>query len=129
MLRDDAIYNSSFRFRNINFNNVNDINLAINIIIVIATTFFKTFIAVIFVLELVIVIVININIVVIIVIVIVIVFFVIVFERSISKLIAFGFDMKNYLAMNASLDKSQNLIIIEIFDRVFLRIDDNVSLF
>ena len=35
VLRGDAIYNLSFRFRNINLNNINDIYLAISIIAVI----------------------------------------------------------------------------------------------
>ena len=102
MLKSDAIYNSSFRFRNIDFNNVNDIYFAINIIVVIATTLFETFIIVIFVFELVIIIIIDVNVIVIVV----IVFFVIVFERFVFKLVAFGFDIKNCFAMSISLDKS-----------------------
>ena len=103
MLKDDAIHNSSFRFRNIKFNNINDIYFAINIIVVIATTLFKTFI-VFFILEFVIIIVINICVDV--AIVIVIVFFVIVFKRLILKLIAFGFDIKDCFTMSALFDKS-----------------------
>ena len=98
MLRDDAIYNSSFRFQNINFNNVNDINLAINIVII-ATTLFEIFIIIAFVFKLVIIIVFDINI---IVIIIIISFF----ERFIFKFIAFDFDIKNCFAMSASFDKS-----------------------
>ena len=97
MLRDDAIYNSSFRFRNINFDNVNDIYFAINIIVVIATTLFKAFVVVIFVFELVIVIVFcDYDI---------IVAIIIVFEKSVFKFIAFDFDMKRRFALNASFDK------------------------
>ena len=76
MLKDDAIYDLSFRFRNINFNNINDIYFAINIKIIIATTLFEAFIVV-FIFELIIVIVIDVNV---IVIVIVIILFVIVSE-------------------------------------------------
>ena len=101
MLRNDVIYNSSLRFRNINLNNVNDIYFAINIA-VIATTLFEFLIVIVFIFELVIVIVINVNIVVIIV----IVFFIIVFEGLIFKLIAFDFDIKDYFIMSASFDKS-----------------------
>ena len=97
MLRDDAIYNLSFRFRNINFNNVNDIYFAINIIIIIATTFLKTLIVVVFIFKLIIVIVFNVNIVIVII---------VIFERVILKLIAFDFDMKKRFIINASLDKS-----------------------
>ena len=98
MLRNDAIYNLSFRFRDINFDNVNDIYLAINIIVIIATTFFEIFIAVIFILKFIIVIVFDVNNIVIIII--------IVFEKSILKFIAFDFNMKRRLAMNALFDKS-----------------------
>ena len=129
MLRNDAIYNSLFRFRNIDLNNVNDIYFTINIIVIIATTLLKTLVVVIFIFKFVIVIVFDVDIAVVIVIVIVIVFFVIVFERFIFKLIAFDLDMKDYFIINAPLDKSQNLIIIEIFNRAFLKIDDNISLF
>ena len=76
VLRDDVIYNSSFRFRNINLNNVNDIYFAINIIVIIATTLLETLIVA-FVFKFIIVIVIEVNV---IVIVVVIVFFVIVFR-------------------------------------------------
>ena len=96
MLRGDAIYNSLFRFRNINLDNINDIYLAINIIVVIATTLFKAFIVVIFILELVIVIVFNIDDIIIII---------VVFKRSIFKFIAFDLNMKDYFAMNTSFDK------------------------
>ena len=124
MLKNDAIYNLSLRFRNINLNNINDIYFAINIV-VIATTFFEVFIVIALVFEFVIVIVININIVV----VIVIVSLIIVFEKFIPKFIAFGFDIKNCFMMSASFDKPQNIIIVGFFDNVFLRIDDNISLF
>ena len=102
MLKDDAIYNSSFRFQNIHLNNVNDIYFAINIIIIISTTLFKFFIVV-FTFEFIIIIVIDVDV---IVIVIVIVLFVIVFERFVFKLIVFDFNIKNYLIMNTSFDKS-----------------------
>ena len=101
MLKSDAIYDLLFRIRNIDFNNVNDIYFAINIIIIIATTFFETLI-VLFILEFIIINIINVDIVV----VIVIVFFVIVFERFIIKLIAFNFDIKKRFIINASFDKS-----------------------
>ena len=101
MLKNDIIYNLSFRLRSINLNNVNDIYFAINIAII-ATTLFKIFVIIVFILELVIVIVINVNIVVIIV----IVSFIIVFERFIFKFIAFDFDIKNCFIMSASFDKS-----------------------
>ena len=128
MLKDDAIYNSSFRFRNINLNNIIDINLAINIIVIIAMTFFEIFIVAVFVFEFIIVIVINVNLIVVAVIVIVIISFVIAFERFVFKLIVFDLDIKDCFTINASFDKSQNLTIVEIFDRAFLRIDDDVSL-
>ena len=96
MLRDDAIYNSSFRFRNINFNNVNDIYFAINIIVIIATTLFEALI-VFFVFKFIIVIVINVNIIIVII---------VVFERFIFKLIAFNFDIKRRFIMSVSFDKS-----------------------
>ena len=98
MLKDDAIHDLSFRFQNINLDNINDIYLAINIIIVIATTLFGIFIAVIFILELVIIIVFNVNNIVIIIIV--------AFKKPIFKLIAFNFDMKRRLTMNTLFDKS-----------------------
>ena len=101
MLKDNAIYNSSFRFQNINFNNVNDIYFAINIIAVIAITLFETFIIAALILELVIIIVINVDI---IIVVIIVAFDV--FKRSIFKLIAFGFNIKKRLAMSASFNKS-----------------------
>ena len=98
MLRNDVIYNLSFRLRDIDFNNVNDIYFAINIIVVIATTLFETLITVVFILKLVIVIIFDvINIIAIII---------ITFEKPIFKLIAFDFDIKRRLIMNASLDKS-----------------------
>ena len=98
MLKDNAIYNSSFRFQNINFDNVNDIYFTINIIVIIATTFFKTLIAVVFFLKLIIVIVFNIDDIVIVII--------ITFEKPILKLIAFDFNIKRRLTMNALFDKS-----------------------
>ena len=97
MLRDDAIYDSSFRFQDINLDNINDIYLAINIIAVITTTFFEILIVVVFVLKLVIVIVFNVNDIVIIIIV--------AFEKPVLKFIAFDFNIKRRLIMNASLDK------------------------
>ena len=97
MLRGDAIYNLLFRFRNINLDNVNDIYLAINIIVIITTTLFGVFIAVIFIFKLVIVIVFDVNDIVIIII--------IVFEGFIFKFIAFGFDIKRRFIINASFDK------------------------
>ena len=98
MLRDDAIYDSSFRFRNINFDNVNDIYLAINIIVIITMTFFEIFIAAVFIFKLVIIIVFNVNNIIVIIIVI--------FKKSILKLIAFDFDIKKRFIMNILLDKS-----------------------
>ena len=97
MLRNDVIYNLSFRFRNVDFNNINNINLAINIIII-ATTLFETFIIITLIFKLVIIIVFNVDIVVVIVIV-------SLFERFILKLIVFDFDIKGFLVMSASLDK------------------------
>ena len=98
MLKGDAIYDLSFRFRNINLDNINDIYFAINIIIVIATTFLETFVTVVFIFKFVIVIVFNVDDIVIVIIVI--------FERFVFKLIAFGFDIKDYFAMNILFDKS-----------------------
>ena len=100
MLRGDAIYNSLFRFRDINLSNVNDIYFAISIA-VITTTLFKALIAL-FIFELVIIIVFDVDITA----VIVIVTLVIVSEKSVFKLIAFDLDIKNCLAMGASFDKS-----------------------
>ena len=97
VLKSDAIYNSSFRFQNIDFNNVNDIYFAINIIVVIAMTFFKIFVVVVFVFKFIIVIVFDVNIVVVII---------IVFKKFVFKFIAFGFDIKKRLAMNISFNKS-----------------------
>ena len=102
MLRNDAIYNSSFRFRDIRLNNINDIYFAINIIVIIITTLFKIFIAA-FILTFIIVIIIDVNV---IVIIIVIVFLIIVSEKSIFKFIAFRFNIKNCLTMSTSFDKS-----------------------
>ena len=100
VLKNDIIYNLSFRFRDINFNNINDINLAINIIVVIATTFFETFIIAIFVFEFVIIIVFDIiNIIIIIIII-------IAFKGFVFKLIAFDLDIKSCFVINASFDKS-----------------------
>ena len=96
MLRSDAIYNSLFRFRNIDLNNVNDIYFAINIIIVITTTLFETFIVIVFVFEFIIVIIINVDIIVIIVIL----------EEFIIKLIVLDFDIKRRFTMSALFDKS-----------------------
>ena len=99
MLKNDIIHNSSFRLRDINLNNINDIYFAINIVII-ATTLLKTLIAP-FILKLAIVIIFDVDIVA----VIVIITFVIIFERPVLKLIAFDFDIKDYFAMSASLDK------------------------
>ena len=98
MLRDDAIYDSLFRFRDINLDNVNNIYLAINIIIIIATTLFKILIVVIFIFKFIIVIIFDVDDIVIIII--------IVFERFIFKFIAFDFDIKRRLIINALFDKS-----------------------
>ena len=95
MLKNDAIYNSLFRFRNINLNNINDIYFVIDIIIVIATTFLKAFIIIIFIFNLDIVIIINVDIVIIIVI----------FKKFVIKFIAFGSNIKRRLIMNISFDK------------------------
>ena len=97
MLKDDTIYSSSFRFRDVDLNNVNDINLAINIV-VIAMTLFKAFIIIVLIFKLVIIIVFNVDI----IIVTVIVFF---FEKPIFKFIAFDLNIKNCLTMNISFDK------------------------
>ena len=97
MLKNDAIYNSLFRFRDINLNNINDIYFAINIIVIIATTLFKTLIVIVFILKLIIVIIFDVNIIIIII---------VVFEGPIFKLIAFDFNIKKRLTMNASFDKS-----------------------
>ena len=97
MLKDDAIHDLLFRFKNINLNNVNNIYFAIDIIVIIATTLFETLIVVVFVFKLVIVIVINVDIVIIII---------VVFERFVFKFITFDFDMKRRLAMSALFDKS-----------------------
>ena len=96
MLRGDVIYNLSFRFRGIGFSNVNDIYFAISIA-VIATTFFETFVVIVFVFKLVIIIVFDVDDIVVIIIVI--------FEESVFKLIAFDFDIKNCFAMNTLFDK------------------------
>ena len=125
MLRDDVIQNLLFRFQYIDFNNINDIyfaiNIAINIIVIITTTLFETLIAAAFILKFAIIIVIA-------VIIIIIVIFVIVIKRFIVKLIAFDFDIKKRLIMNALLDKSQNLTIIETFNGALLRINNEISL-
>ena len=68
MLKNDAIYNSSFRFRDINLKNINDIYFAINIV-VIPTTFFETLIVIALIFKFIIIIVINVDIVIVIVIV------------------------------------------------------------
>ena len=131
VLKSGVIHNLSFRFRDINFNNINDIYFAINIVII-STTLFEALIIIAFIFKLVIVIVINIDVTVVIVIIIVIIIaialFIIVFKRFIFKLIAFDLDIKDYLVMNTSLDKSQNLTIVESFNNVFLKIDNNISL-
>ena len=97
MLRDDAIYNLSFRFQNIDFDNINDINFTINIVII-AITLFEIFVIIALIFEFIIVIVFDVDIVVIIVIVF--------FKRFIFKLIAFGFDIKDCFIMSALFDKS-----------------------
>ena len=97
MLRDDAIYNLSFRFRDINFDNVNDIYLAISIIVIIITTLFEVFIVIIFIFKFVIVIVFNVDDIVIVII--------IVFKKPIFKFIVFDFDIKKRLTMSALFDK------------------------
>ena len=122
MLKNDAIHNSLFRFQNIDLNNINDIYFAINIIIIIATTFFKNFIAVAFILKLVIIIVI------IVIKVSVIIALIVISEKSVLKFVTFDFDIKRRFAINAPLDKFKNLTIIETFDNVFLRIDDDILL-
>ena len=100
MLRNDAIYNLLFRFRDVDLNNINDINLAINIV-VIATTLLEIFIIITLIFKLVIIIVFNVDIVIVIVIVIIFLF-----EGSIFKLIAFNFNIKDCFIMGALLDKS-----------------------
>ena len=95
MLKSDAIYNSLFRFQNIDLNNINDIYFAINIIIIILTTLFETLIVVIFIFKFVIIIIFNVNIAIIII---------IVFEKPIFKFIAFDFNIKRRLAISASLN-------------------------
>ena len=97
MLKNDAIYNSSFRFQNIDFNNINDIYFAINIA-VIATTLFETLIVITLISKLIIVIIFDIIDIVIIII--------IVFKKVVFKLIAFNLDMKDCLIINALFDKS-----------------------
>ena len=97
MLKNDAIYNLSFRFRDIDFNNINDIYFAINIVII-TTTLFKTLIVITLIFKLIIVIVFNI--------VDIVIVIIIVFERFIFKFIVFDFDIKDYFAMNTSFDKS-----------------------
>ena len=96
MLKSDVIYNSSFEFRDINLNNVNDIYFAIDIIVIIITMLLKAFIVVVFIFEFNIVIVVNVNIVIIIV----------AFKRPVIQFTIFDFDMKKRLIMNTSLDKS-----------------------
>ena len=97
MLRDDAIYNLSFRFRNINLSNISDINLAINIVII-TTTLFETLIIIALIFELIIIIVFNVDIVIVIVIV-------SPFKGPVFKFITFDFNIKGCFAMSASLDK------------------------
>ena len=96
MLKDDVIYDSSFRFRDINLNNINDIYFAIDIIVIITTTLFEALIAVVFIFKFNIIIVINVDIVIIIV----------ALKKSVIKLIVFDFNIKRRLIMNASFDKS-----------------------
>ena len=98
MLKSGAIYNLLFRFRDIDLNNINDIYFAINIIVIIATTLLEAFIVVVFIFELIIVIVFNVNNIIIVIIV--------AFKKFVFKFIAFDFDIKRRLIMNASLDKS-----------------------
>ena len=98
MLKDDVIYNSSFRFRDINFDNINDIYLAINIIVIIAITFLETLIIIVFIFEFIIVIVFDVDDVIIIII--------IVFEKFVLKFIAFDFDIKKRFIMNVLFNKS-----------------------
>ena len=98
MLKNDVIYDSSFRFRDISLSNVNDIYFAINIAII-TITLFETFIAIALVFKLVIIIVINVNIV-------IVVAIVPLFEKSVFKLIAFDLNMKDCFIMSASFDKS-----------------------
>ena len=98
MLRGDVIYDLSFRFRDINLDNVNDIYLAISIIIIIATTLFEALIIAAFVFKFDIVIIFDVDDIAAIIIV--------VFKRSIFKFIVFDFDMKDYFIMSASFDKS-----------------------
>ena len=95
MLRSGVIYDSLFRFKNINLNSVNNIYFAIDIIIIIATTFLETLIIAIFVFKLDIIIIVNVDIIII-----------IVFEEFVIKLIAFDFDIKKRFIMNALLNKS-----------------------
>ena len=97
MLKDDAIYDLSFRFRNINLDNVNDIYFAINIIVVIAITLFEDLIIIVFVFKLIIIIVFNINNIIIVII--------IVFKEFVLKFIAFDFDIKRRFIMNALFNK------------------------
>ena len=97
MLRDGVIYNLSFRLRDINLDNINDIYLAINIIVIITTTFLEILIVVAFILELIIVIVFDIDNIVIVII--------IAFKRPIFKLIAFDIDIKRRFIMSASFNK------------------------
>ena len=49
--------------------------------------------------------------------------------RPVFKLIAFGLNIKDCFTISALFDKFQNLTIIKIFDRAFLKIDNNRSLF
>ena len=98
-------------------------NFVINIIVIITTTLFKTLIAVIFGFKLIIVIVI--------VVIEVFVIVTLISERPILKLIAFDFNIKRRFTMNigTSFDKSQNLIIVETFNNVFLKINNEILLF
>ena len=80
------------------FNNVNDIYFAINIIVIIATTIFETLIAVVFVFKFIIVIVI--------VVIEVFVIVILISEKPGFKFIAFGFDMKRRFTISALFEKS-----------------------
>ena len=96
MLKNDVFYNLSFRLRDIDLNNINDIYFAINIIIIIATTLLEALIADIFILKLIIVIIFNVDIVIVII---------VIFEKSVFKLITFDFNIKKRLIMNISFNQ------------------------
>ena len=96
MLKNDAIHNLLFRFRNIDLNNINDIYFAINIIVIISITLLKALIAVIFIFKPIIIIVINVDIAIVII---------VAFKRLIFKFIVFDFNINRRLAMSASFNK------------------------